>query len=806
MPEKPLFDVCCIMRNAERTLPRLFDSLTEFQRRGGEVIIADTGSTDRSVEIARERGATVHEAGERFRKTIDAELAEAINARFVVEGEPAIVTAGSKLFHFSEARNWCASMAHNDWVSWIDSDEAFVRLDIDRINEYCRKDLGHLEYNFCYAWQRPPDPNNPSDFGIPAVEFVQSKMYRRLRMQWVGAIHELVSPLPSPEPGGLAAECMPREVLYLGHWQVPSDHRSCYLPGLGWDAWMKETDDPNDSKDRQWHYLGRELMYWNRPRSAIKVLMEHIDMHKWPAERAQSMTFIGDCYGMLGDTEKQCQWYHNAFHTDPTRREPLIKMARCYTSANNMHAAAAYAAAALEIPWHPFYANDVRMYRAEPYALRSHARGWIGNVAGAGEDLLQALRFEPFNPDLVFRTKYYFDYDCSTAPEGWMEPQELLWLHDHAKSANRVLEVGSWKGRSTHALCAGNRKNGGTVWAVDHFGGAADEHDLTYGADSDQVYREFCENLKGFENLRVRRADSLSASKGFPENYFDLLFIDGTHLEDPVRADILAWAPKVKGGGILCGHDFSETWPGVCAAVRSTVGEPDGVCGSIWYKRMPERQPEPLLLYLTRCVEARMPVSFVKLGDGESACMSGASGANCDGHPYSPELSNALHAAFNWFSVRERANGRTIINVVPFNDQRPYNCLLHRCDSDIDAVRRFWAAVRSAHARRVFVGPRRLKQAAMMLMAEFVEVPEVNAFRCYHGIRDVLRHLACPNIIAVFCAGMAAKCWIRDMLEWEPTATCIDAGSSFDPLFVGQTRTEQLPMDLLLEHYADWLE
>ncbi len=805
MPEKPLFDVCCIMLNAERTLDRLFASLVEFQQRGGNVVVVDTGSRDRSVEIARSYGAKVHEAGDRFMKTIDAETAEAINRRFVADGDEPIVKEGSRLFHFSEARNFCASLAENDWVSWIDSDEAFVRLDIDRINEYCRKDIGNLEYNFCYAWQVPPNRANPDDMGVPAVEFVQSKMYRRYRMHWVGAIHELVSPLPNPAPGGMGRECMPKDVLYLGHWQIPSDHRSCYLPGLGWDAWMKLSDDPNNSKDRQWHYLGREMMYWNRPRSAIKVLSEHIEMRGWPAERAQSMIFIGDCYGMLGDGEKQCEWYHRAFHLDSTRREALVKLSRHYTQVNNMHAAAAYAAAALEIPWHPFYANAVSMYRAEPYALRSHARGWIGNVGGAGEDLLQALRFEPYNEDFISRTKFYFEYDCSKAPEGWMEVPELLWLHDHAKQALRILEVGSWKGRSTHALCTGAVKSNGVVWAVDHFGGAADPRDLTYGANADTIYRQFSENLKGFDNLRVRRADSLIAAKQFPNNYFDLLFIDGTHLEKPVKQDILAWRSKVKAGGLLSGHDFSATWPGVCAAVRQTVGEPDGVCGSIWWKKMPGKAPNQLREYLRECIAGSLPVSFVKLGDGESACMAGAGGQNCDGQPYSPQLAEALRGAFDWMSARSMGSSRTIINIVPFQDQEPYNCLLHRHDNDVDAVKRFWGAIRDAQRPKLFVGPRRLKPAASMLVAEFVEIPETDAFRQYHGIRDVLRHIVQPGIIAVFCGGLAAKCWIRDVLEWEPTASCIDAGSAFDPLFVGQTRTEQLPMDFLLEHYGDWL-
>jgi hypothetical protein len=217
-------------------------------------------------------------------------------------------------------------------------------------------------------------------------------------------------------------------------------------------------------------------------------------------------------------------------------------------------------------------------------------------------------------------------------------------------------------------------------------------------------------------------------------------------------------------------------------------------------------QTNPLLSYLMYCLSTGLPCSFVKLGDGETACMNGESGANCDGHDYTPELGAKLKAAFKWFEARARNAGRTVINVVPFQDQVPYNCLLHRNDNDADAVKAFWGAVRNSEKPKVFVGPARLKPAAAMLKAEFVEVPLVNAFEQYGQIRERLMWAAKPGAVFVFAAGMTSKCWIRDVLEREATASCIDAGSAFDPIFVGKTRTEVLPMDFLLEHYAEWLE
>lgn len=54
----------------------------------------------------------------------------------------------------------------------------------------------------------------------------------------------------------------------------------------------------------------------------------------------------------------------------------------------------------------------------------------------------------------------------------------------------------------------------------------------------------------------------------------DLVFIDGDHTYNQVKADIKAWLPHIKPGGILCGHDYGfETWPGVKQAFDEESAE-----------------------------------------------------------------------------------------------------------------------------------------------------------------------------------------------------------------------------------------
>lgn len=608
---------------------------------------------------------------------------------------------------------------------------------------------------------------------------------------------------------------LPKDIVFLEHWQEPSDHRANYLPGLAYDAYAKlvayekataeGAQHPN--LDRQYHYLGREALWTGRPRTAIKILLEHIAMNRWPAERAQSMIFAGDACGAIGQPEEQSVWYHRAFELDPTRRESLLRLAGLYKQQDKPHATAAYAAGALQLPYHGFYANQMSDYTVTPHAYLYHAKGWMGDVAGAQHHILEVLRYQPFNAEANRDVKFYFEYDVTTAPEGWMVAEELLWLHDNAKGKERILEVGSWKGRSTHALATGAGKTGGTVWAVDHFSGSVGE-DVQHAeakADPDSVYRQFMDNLKDCKNVIVHRADSLEAAKCYPDGYFDLLFLDGSHDYESVKSDLLAWGRKCSG--LLAGHDFADSWPGVVRAVREVVGEPDSVRGSIWSKRVSAPPINPLLLYLADCVRKGLPVTFTKVGDGESLCMNGEAGANCDGHPYTKALADKLRTAFWQLEQRQREqkDGRTWVNVVPFADQPFFNCILHRNTNNLDAVKEFWGAIRDSDKPKVFVGPKRLKPAADMLKAEFVEVPLVNAFAEYERIREQLLWKAKGEAIFVFCAGMTSKVLIAELLKGQPNLTCIDAGSAFDPLFVeGGTRTEQLPRELLKREYAEW--
>ena len=146
---------------------------------------------------------------------------------------------------------------------------------------------------------------------------------------------------------------------------------------------------------------------------------------------------------------------------------------------------------------------------------------------------------------------------------GMMTADELEWLYETSRAMNSIVEIGSYKGRSTYALCVGCR---GKVYAVDPFMAGG------YWPDTDSVkdtYPEFMENMKGFLNLIVARMTSEEAavSDQIPP-IVDMVFIDGDHEYEAVLKDLTLWAPRARR--IVCGHDLNV--PGVEQALAEYYG------------------------------------------------------------------------------------------------------------------------------------------------------------------------------------------------------------------------------------------
>ncbi len=89
--------------------------------------------------------------------------------------------------------------------------------------------------------------------------------------------------------------------------------------------------------------------------------------------------------------------------------------------------------------------------------------------------------------------------------------------------------------------------------------------DLVISRTQEQRDADLEETLRVTEHSKDRRAilrnTSEEASVHVPDGVLDFVFLDADHSYEGVISDIKLWAPKVRAGGILCGHDYGmEQW------------------------------------------------------------------------------------------------------------------------------------------------------------------------------------------------------------------------------------------------------
>jgi SAM-dependent methyltransferase len=160
--------------------------------------------------------------------------------------------------------------------------------------------------------------------------------------------------------------------------------------------------------------------------------------------------------------------------------------------------------------------------------------------------------------------------------EGWLTPAQAQHLHEAAAavpSTGRIVEIGSFRGRSTIALALGAAE-GVEVVAIDpHAGNDRGPREIegfeSEAADDNEAFRANLARAGVADRVRHVRAFSADAHSEV-EGQIDLLWIDGAHRFGPARADIRDWGDRVVDGGRLLVHD-SWSSVGVTLGLLATV-------------------------------------------------------------------------------------------------------------------------------------------------------------------------------------------------------------------------------------------
>jgi glycosyltransferase involved in cell wall biosynthesis len=302
--------VYCISKNEQAHVNRFMDSV----RHADLVVVADTGSTDHTVELLSERGAFV-------------------------------IKVNLPMFRFDRARNVALSCVPSDvdvCVS-MDLDEVAAPGWREAIERAWTPGTTRLRYHF--VWNHHAD-------GTPDIEFFCDKIHARHGYHWENAAHEFLT--PEDPAGEVINPCGVR----IDHWPDASKSRGNYLPLLELTA----NEKPDGARAR--FYYGRELMYWGRWREAIDELQRYLRMPQVTShiERLTAARFVARCLVRLNVRDSAEAILVDAAYRWPGERETWVDLAMLYQDNGDWESALECANAALAITERP------KHYCTEAYA------------------------------------------------------------------------------------------------------------------------------------------------------------------------------------------------------------------------------------------------------------------------------------------------------------------------------------------------------------------------------------------------------------------------------------------------------
>ena len=341
--------VYTIAKNEEQFVERWAKSCEDADYR----LILDTGSTDKTVELARSQGVEVP-------------------------------VASISPWRFDDARNTSLSLLPDDIDICIalDMDEVLApnwRQEIEKI----KPETTRPRYQYTWSW---------TEDGTPGLQYGGDKIHRRHGYRWKHPVHEV-----------LVADRV-REVqewidLEIHHHPDDTKSRGQYFPLLE----LAVAEDPTD--DRNQYYLAREYFFHGIYDKAAETFKMHLSNPKatWLPERSASMRYLAKC-----EPDNREEWLMKAHMESPNRREALVELAQHFYSVESWASCLHFAQKAIAIEEKPLdYLCEEFAWGGLPYDLAAISAYYMEDKKLAYRYGGIALGFDPKNDRLANNMEFY---------------------------------------------------------------------------------------------------------------------------------------------------------------------------------------------------------------------------------------------------------------------------------------------------------------------------------------------------------------------------------------------------------------
>lgn len=344
--------VNAISKNEEQFVQRFCDSAKDADL----ILIADTGSTDKTVEKALECGATVRD----------------------ICVSP---------WRFDDARNAAIALLPRDIdvVISLDLDEVLEPGWREEIERVWVPGTTRLRYKF--------------DWGHNIL-FYYEKIFARHGYRWHHPVHEY--PVPDQRIQEVYAHT---DKLLVSHHPDPTKSRGQYMDLLR----MAVKEDPSCPRNR--FYFCRELTFYGLWDEAIEELNKYLKMPEanWPNERAYAMRLLADGHIFKQSWWEAMKWARLATAEAPDTREPWLKLAELAYRMSNWQECWYAVNQALNIKDKALvYTCDPSCWTEKPFDYGSIAAHHLGLKNQAKQMIDKALEFAPNDERLQANKKWIY--------------------------------------------------------------------------------------------------------------------------------------------------------------------------------------------------------------------------------------------------------------------------------------------------------------------------------------------------------------------------------------------------------------
>ena len=338
--------VYTIAKNEEQFVQRWYESAKDADG----LFILDTGSSDKTVEIAESLGITV--------KTV------------IVDP-----------WRFDTARNAALDMVPEDYDFCIalDMDEVLVEGWRSAL-EGLKPEVTRPRYKYTWSWEAN---------GKPGLQYGGDKIHRRQGYVWKHPVHEVVTPCHDEVHEWCDLE--------IHHHPDHTKSRGQYFPLLE----LAVQEDPEN--DRNAHYLAREYFNHGMMEKAEAEFQRHLSLPtaRWGAERAQSCRY-------LYKITKNVYWLDEAIRQAPNRREAWVDLSLHYYQDEEWDQCLAAATSALKIKEKPLeYLTEAFAWGDLPHDLAAVAAYRMGYFYEAKHHGMEAMKLSPYDDRISSNYKFY---------------------------------------------------------------------------------------------------------------------------------------------------------------------------------------------------------------------------------------------------------------------------------------------------------------------------------------------------------------------------------------------------------------